>query len=99
MTSALADHIFKILAGSAVGLILAGTVGYRLLDDWSWVDSLYFSGIAVTTVGFGDIAPSTDASKLFTVLYVISGITIVTTYLGARMDRRGRKMAKRHMDS
>jgi len=99
MTSEQADHIFKILAGSAIGLILAGTVGYRLLEDWSWVDSLYFSVIAVTTVGFGDITPSTDASKLFTVLYVISGITIVTTYLGARMDRRGRKMANRRHDS
>lgn len=98
-TSALEDHVFKILAVSALGLVLAGTVVYRFLEDWSWVDSLYFSVIAVTTVGFGDITPSTDASKLFTILYVISGITIVTTYLRARMDRHGRKLADRRRDS
>jgi len=39
------------------------------------VDSLYFRVIAVTTVGFGDISPSTDASKLFTVVYVLGGST------------------------
>lgn len=88
------DHVFRIIAASAIGLVLAGTVAYKLLEGWSWVDSLYFSVVAVTTVGFGDIVPSTDASKLFTVLYVISGITIVTTYLHARMNRRGTRIAR-----
>jgi voltage-gated potassium channel Kch len=84
--------IFKLLAASALGLLAVGTVAYRLLEGWSWVDSLYFSTVAVTTVGFGDIAPSTDGSKLFTVLYILSGISIITTYLNARMQRR----AERH---
>jgi len=87
--SSLDEHIYKVLAGAAMALILVGTVAYRLLEDWSWVDSVYFSVIAVTTVGFGDITPSTDASKLFTVFYVLTGISIVTSYLHARMSRRG----------
>ena len=87
----LEPYLYKILAASAFGLIAAGTVVYRLLEDWSWVDSLYFSVIAVTTVGFGDVTPSTDGSKLFTVAYVITGISIVTTYLNARMKRRGER--------
>jgi hypothetical protein len=86
------EHKFKILAGSAVGLLAVGTVVFRLLEDWSWVDSLYFSVVAVTTVGFGDLTPSTDASKLFTVAYILSGITIITTYLHMRMDRRGYRL-------
>ena len=85
---------FKILAGSALGLLAVGTVTYRLLEDCSWVDSMYFSVVAVTTVGFGDLTPSTDASKLFTVVYILSGITIITTYLRMRMSRRGYKLAK-----
>jgi hypothetical protein len=83
------DHIYKILVASAVALVAVGTIAYRLLEDWSWVDSLYFSVVAVTTVGFGDLTPSTDSSKLFTVLYILSGISIMTTYLHARMNRRG----------
>jgi hypothetical protein len=85
------EHLYRMLAASAVTLVLVGTVAYRLLEDWSWVDALYFSVVAVTTVGFGDLTPSTDASKLFTVLYVLTGISIITTYLHARMGRRGIK--------
>lgn len=85
------QHIFKILAASSIGLVVAATVIYRLLENWSWVDSLYFSVIAVTTVGFGDISPSTDASKLFTVVYVLGGISIITAYLHARTSRRAEK--------
>ena len=85
------EHAYKILTGAAFGLLAIGTIVYRLLEDWSWVDSLYFSTVAVTTVGFGDLAPSSDASKLFTVLYILSGITIITTFLRARMETRAIK--------
>jgi hypothetical protein len=95
MAASIDDHKFKILAGSAFGLLAVGTVVYRLLEDWSWVDSLYFSVVAVTTVGFGDLVPSTDASKLFTVVYILSGITIITTFLHLRMSRRHSKFAQR----
>ena len=58
-----------------------------LEDDWSWVDSFYFSVVAVTTVGFGDFAPTTDASKLFSVFYILIGVTIVATALNGRLRR------------
>ena len=95
MASLIDEHRYKILAGSALGLLAVGTVVYRLLEDWSWVDSMYFSVVAVTTVGFGDLTPSTDASKLFTILYILSGITIITTFLRMRMTRRGSRMAQK----
>jgi len=83
------ERFFKILGASAIGLILGGaTIMYRLLEGWSWVDSFYFSVVAVSTVGFGDIRRSTDASKLFTVVCVLGGISIITTYLHARTGRR-----------
>jgi hypothetical protein len=87
-SSSLAEHTYKVLAGSAVVLIGGGTIAYHLLEEWSWVDSLYFSVVAVTTVGFGDLTPSTDVSKLFTVAYVLSGVAIIATFLAARRDRR-----------
>lgn len=50
------------------------------------MDSLYFSVIAVTTVGFGDITPSTDASKLFTIFYVVPSRMISSCPYGAPLD-------------
>ena len=54
--------------------------------------------IAVTTVGFGDITPTTDASKLFTVVYILAGISIIGTYLDARMKRHGSRRLRSHRD-
>jgi len=81
------DHFYKVVWLSAFALIAAATVVYRWLEDWSWVDSLYFSVVAVTTVGFGDLAPTKDASKLVTVAYVLAGIGIITTFINVRLQR------------
>lgn len=88
------DQTYRILTAAAVVLIATGTVVYHLIEDWSWVDSAYFSVVAVTTVGFGDIHPSTDASKLFTIFYILSGVAIITAFLKARMRHRTREMAR-----
>ena len=79
--------MYKLLAASAVALVLVGTVVFSLLEDWSIVDSFYFSVVTATTVGFGDITPDTDAAKLFSVLYIVVGIAIVGTFLDARLKR------------
>ena len=78
-------HFSKVLVLSAFGLVALGTVVYRYIEDWSWVDSFYFSVVTITTVGFGDLTPTTDGGKLFTVLYIVVGISIFTTYLNARL--------------
>ena len=85
------EHASKVLGGTAVGIVAVATVVYRLLEDWSWVDSFYFSVVAVTTVGFGDLSPSTDASKLFTVGYIVAGIGIIGLYLNHRIERVRRR--------
>jgi hypothetical protein len=90
------QRIYKYLAGSAFGLVVIATVVYRLIEDWSWVDSVYFSVVAATTVGFGDLSPTTDASKLFTVFYILAGISLITTYLNVRLKRR---VVGRHSNS
>lgn len=83
-TAFLDRHAYRILAGAAIGVIVVGTVVYHWLEDWSWVDSLYFSVVAGTTVGFGDLAPTTDGSKLFTIAYIITGFSIIATFLNLR---------------
>ena len=87
-----AELAYRYLAGAALALIATGTIVYRLIEDWTWVDSLYFSVVAVTTVGFGDVTPSTDASKLFTVFYIVAGISLIGAYLNVRTKR----IAHRH---
>lgn len=61
------------VASVVVGI---GTVFYRLVEDLAWLDSLYFSVITLTTVGYGDFSPVTSTGKVFTMFYVLAGIGI-----------------------
>jgi voltage-gated potassium channel Kch len=79
--------------------IFIGTLAYRNLEAWSWVESLYFSVITLTTVGYGDLHPTTDASRLFTVFYILTGVTTVLAALSIigikRLEKREAKVKKR----
>nr|WP_269808623.1 NAD-binding protein [Enterovibrio nigricans] len=43
--------------------------------------AFYFSMVTMTTVGYGDIIPQTEAARLFTVSVIIAGITVFATSL------------------
>ncbi|NLS12064.1 voltage-gated potassium channel protein [Vibrio sp. SM6] len=44
-------------------------------------DAFYFSMVTMTTVGYGDIIPQTQAARLFTVSIIVAGITVFATSL------------------
>ena len=67
--------------------LLSGTLFYRQVEGWSFLDSLYFSVVTLTTVGYGDLSPSTAAGKVFTILYVFVGLGIVLGFVNAVAER------------
>ena len=90
-------------AGSSLILLLTiGTVVYRFIEDWNWTQSFYFSVVTITTVGYGDLQPTSDASRLFTAFYILVGVTIAlaaiamigTNYLRRREMRILRRVEK-----
>jgi voltage-gated potassium channel len=81
MRAMMADPSGKVLLGAAIATVLVGTLVYSILEDWSLVDALYFSVVTLTTIGYGDLHPTTDASRLFTILYILSGLGIVTLFV------------------
>ena len=63
--------------------MLSGVLAFsRVFERWPIIDSLYFSVVTFTTVGYGDLCPSTDAGKLFTIFYSFAGISIIGALLG-----------------
>ncbi|MEM7819921.1 MAG: potassium channel family protein [Candidatus Aenigmatarchaeota archaeon] len=64
--------------GSIVALLfIIGTITYHNLEGWTYADSFYFTGVTLTTIGYGDLHPTTNTSKIFTVFFALSGIGIV----------------------
>lgn len=59
--------------------VVVGTAFYHLVEKYSYIDSIYFTAMTLTTVGYGDFAPQTDAGKIFTAMYAFVG---VGTFLG-----------------
>jgi voltage-gated potassium channel Kch len=78
-------------------ILLAGTIFYRQVEGWSWLDSLYFSLITLSTVGYGDISPSTPASKIFTMVYIFLGMSLVASFAGMLVKERG-EMHKQRLE-
>ena len=58
-------------------VFLVGVLRFRYFSGYSWVDAVYMTIITITTVGFKEVQPLTDAEKLFTSLLIVSSIFIV----------------------
>lgn len=62
--------------------MMVGTLGYVIIDDFKLMDAIYQTGITFTTVGFGEIAPISDAGRIFTITLVIAGFAIFSSAVG-----------------
>jgi len=62
--------------------MMVGTVGYVIIDDFTLMDAIYQTGITFTTVGFGEIAPVSDAGRIFTITLIISGFAVFSSAIG-----------------
>ena len=62
----------------AVCVALAtGTIIFHRLEGWSILDSLYVTTQTVTTVGYGDFTPQTEAGRGFATVFMVFGVGIV----------------------
>src|ERR687896_592726 len=75
------DPDFRTLVILVFFTLLTGTIFYWLQEGWSLVDALYFSVTTLTTVGLGDLAPTTTIGKLFTVVYIFSGLGLIAGFI------------------
>jgi voltage-gated potassium channel Kch len=71
---------FVAILSAALIVLIVGAYIYRHLLHLTWVNAFYFCTVTLTTVGYGDITPNTNASKVFTIFYILIGIGIVATF-------------------
>ncbi|MGC6429713.1 MAG: potassium channel family protein [Jejuia sp.] len=70
------SRIYTALA-LLVLILFIGVFGYRYISNYSWVDALYMTVITMTTVGFGEVVPLDDQSKIFTIFLILASVIIV----------------------
>lgn len=77
------DAEFRGLLYVVVIILLGGTAFYHGVENWKWLDSLFFSVTTLTTVGYGNLVPQTDIGKIFTIIYIFLGLGTILGFVNA----------------
>ena len=104
------DPETKALPFVAGALVLTGTLFYWRFEDWTIIEALYFCVATLTTVGYGDFAPTTTGTQIFTIVYILTGFGVLVALLtsvaekyleqkGERDPVRERLRARRRRDN
>ena len=68
---------FKYILLLVILLFIGGSLGYFLIEEWSFLDSLYMTVITLSTTGFKEVYPLSPAGRILTMLLIILGISIL----------------------
>jgi voltage-gated potassium channel len=63
-------------------IMLLGTMGYMMIDNFSLMDAIYQTGITFTTVGFEEVAPISNIGRIFTITLIIFGFVVFSIAVG-----------------
>ncbi|KID73319.1 potassium channel, partial [Metarhizium brunneum ARSEF 3297] len=55
--------------------LLLGALLFSKLEDWNYLDGVYWANVTLFTIGFGDIAPNTVLAQALLMPYALIGIT------------------------
>lgn len=91
-----------IIFSTVTALFFIGVVGYMLLEGYNAVEALYMTVITLTTVGFAEVRPLSDAGRVFTIILLFLGVGTVAYSVGALVEyvlagKLGGQFASRRM--
>lgn len=59
-------------------ILLSGTLFYRGVEKWSWLDSLYFAFVSLIPTSVNtNLSPVTAFGKIFTMIYLMIGVGVM----------------------
>ncbi|XP_062863649.1 potassium channel subfamily K member 10b [Trichomycterus rosablanca] len=77
----------------SAGVSPIGDTSYNS-SHWDLGSAFFFAGTVITTIGYGNIAPSTEGGKIFCILYAIFGIPLFGFLLAGIGDQLGTMFVK-----
>ena len=93
---------FNILFLLPVLVILIGSIGFMLLENLSFIDAVYFTIVTISTVGYGDVHPTSTGSKIFGIIIIVFGIgtflTIVSNITQMLIQRGRERLRKQRLN-
>jgi len=77
-------HLFKsiflplLLLGV---LIFTGTIGYMLIEKFSFLEALYMTIITISSVGFNEVRPLDNSGRIFTIFLILINLGLFTYFI------------------
>ncbi len=72
----------KILFLALLTLILVGVAGFHFLEHWSWFDGWYMVLTTITTIGYGEVHPLSQAGRIFNSFIIVTGVGLLLLFFG-----------------
>ena len=68
---------FALIILSAIG-----TIGFHVIEGWSWLDSLYMVVITFSSIGYGEVHPLSRTGRIFNIGLITCGAVVVALGIG-----------------
>lgn len=100
-------HRIIFIFGLLCFILLVGTIGFVLIERFSWFDGFYMTLTTITTVGYAEIRPLSHAGRVFNSFLIIFGTGTMLMAIGAMtqtiielelQDRYGKRRKKRMIE-
>jgi len=81
-------------------IIIAGVIGYIVIEGWSFIDALYMTIVTITTVGYAEVHPLSVGGRIFSIFLIVGGVSgalytvsaivgyVIEGHLGTTLGRR-----------
>ena len=69
--------IFSVIVGSMMYMVEGHKEGFESIPQ-----SIYWAVVTVTTVGYGDVSPTTPLGKFFAIVLMLAGYSIIAVPTG-----------------
>ncbi|KAG6015117.1 hypothetical protein E4U54_004211 [Claviceps lovelessii] len=81
--------------------LLLGALVFSHIQDWYYLDAVYWANVTLFTVGFGDFSPTTNLSKALLIPYALIGVIslgLVISSIRSMILERGRRRLDARME-
>jgi voltage-gated potassium channel len=73
----------KLIFAALLALVAGGTAGYHFIEGWPWFDGFYMVVITISTIGFNEVHPLSQAGRVLTIVVIICGVGLLALLFGA----------------
>jgi uncharacterized membrane protein len=77
---------FLFYLGLFLLALVIGTVGFALLEDRPPLEALYYVIVTMSTVGYGDISPATQAGRLLAIVIIVAGVATFLSMIASAVE-------------